>query len=591
MLAIVILFFLYGLLQKLIVDLPARRRIMRLHSTEEANVLRERVRHHRQILFYVFLSIVVLFLAAGSILADWARGHIGPEDWVWVISLPGFLWLYLRNGKNFERLMGNISILDKDRFLAEHDQFILFLRGFASDDYSDEGKLERKAKKLKRSSRFSEYAFTKILGQETTVCAIGMTKEISSPLGAVRIYVDDETWQQDVRDLMERAKTIYILVNDSSSCIWEICESGAWLSKSVLLVDDLTKYEHVRTSDTVHSFALPELPTPSKRRQKKKKIAAISFESGTSSVSHFDNTIDGYAEYLRMPPPKKERNFGCGWGCLCVAIPGLLLLFVINWFTVEREFNKDLASRQTLEEYKAAKGIVGELPILAVSEEISIVQPSGMELVESGTEQFSSLSQTVPPPFSAKAIYVRMGEVDSGASLSAEIADVSEWTNRVFSTSLEFKRQMDAERRELLSLSTPQVLSVSVASRTGLQWSLLQEECVVLQENKQSCFSMLACRMALMNGRCILFRRWQVFKTERAALQHAKALENSLLQWADASQAVNHKTRIGKKKEQQAQPSATSTDDKSSTKEETMATLVPLILVVLALVSFLGNCR
>lgn len=587
MLEIIILFFVYGILQKLIVDSPAKRRIMRLHSTEEANVLRGRVRHRRRILFAVFLSAVFLFLTTASIFADWAQGNLNPDNWGWIILFPGFLWLYLHNGKNFERLMGNISVLDKNRFLEKHDDFVLFLRGFASDDYSSEGHLERKAKKLKRSRQFSEYAFTKVLGQKRTVCAIGMTKEISSPIGAVRIYVDDETWQQDVRDLMERAKTIYILVNDSSSCIWEICESGTWLSKSVLLVDDLAKYERVRSSGSIRSFVLPELPNPSKEHHKKKQIAAISFVNDTSTISQFDNTIDGYARYLRLSPPKKERNLGCGWGCLCVAMPGFLLLVVICWFKVGRDFNKDLAARQIIEEYKVAKGIVGELPIRAISEELSIVQPSGMELVESGTEQFSSLAQTVSPPFSAKVIYVRMGEVNSDAILSAEIADFSEWTNRMFTTSLEFKRQMEVERRGLLSTLTPKILTVSEASRTGFQWSLLREEDIVLQGIEQSCFSMFACRMSRIGDRCVLFRWWQVFRTEKAALEHAKSFENNISQWANVSQAVNHKTLIGRKKRELTPPSPMHLEDNNEANGKPTPIFVPFVLIILAIAMFL----
>ena len=587
MLVIILLFAFYAFLQKFFVDWPAKRRITKLHSTAESVALRDVVRRHRRILLNIFILLVFISRTALSALADFKIGHVEPNNWGWLFIFPAMIWLYLRGERNYERLIGRISVFDKNRFLAEHDDFVLFLRGFASDDYSTEGQLERKAKKLKQSRRFSEYAFTKILGQRRTVCAIGMTKEISSPIGAVRIYVDDETWQQDVRDLMERAKAIYILVNDSSSCIWEICESGTWLSKSVLLVDDLEKYERVRSSGSICSFVLPELPNPSKDNHKKKQIAAISFVNDTSSISQFDNTIDGYARYLCRSPPKKERNLGCNRGCLCVAMSGLLLLFVISWFKVGRDFNKDLAARKIIEEYKVAEGIVGELPVRGISEEISIVQPSGMELVESGTEQFSSHAQTVLPPFSAKVIYVRMGEVNSDAILSAEIADVSEWTNRMFTSSLEFKRQIETEKRGLLSTSTPKILTVSEASRTGFQWALLREEGIILQGIEQSCFSMFVCRMSRIGDRCVLFRWWQVFRTEKAALEHAKSFENNISQWADVSQAVNHKTQTGKKKGELTPHSPMHLDDKHQAKGKPIAIFVPFILFILAIAMFL----
>lgn len=75
--------------------------------------------------------------------------------------------------------------------------------------------------------RVSSFPFLSIVWSRKSknripVYAVGMTKETYSPVGADRVYLDDSTWKDDVRELMIAAEKIVILVNDKENCIWEI---------------------------------------------------------------------------------------------------------------------------------------------------------------------------------------------------------------------------------------------------------------------------------------------------------------------------------------------------------------------------------
>ena len=555
---LIFLFAFYAFLQNAFVDWPAKWRIFKLHSTAEAIALRRVVRRRRRILFCVYVSLIFTFLAATSALSDYANGYVEPADWGWLLTFPGMMWLYLRGEKNYERLMGCISIFDKQRFLAEHEDFALFLRGFASDDYTSEKTLLRRLKKLRRTGHFSEFAFSKVLGQRTTVCAIGMTREISSPVGAVRVYVDDSSWQQDVHDLMERAKAIYVLVNDSPSCIWEIAECKEWLGKTVFIVDDPQKYENVRRSDRLRGVVFPELPNV--KQGKAKTICAVAFKDETAVVSTFENSIRGLADYLGIPLPSEERRHGCG--CLLIAFVGLILLFPIIWVNVGRQFNEDVRCRMILDEYRKTGG---NSDALVISQGTSILSPIGAIPVQRDSPKWKQVHGILIPGFITQALFVRDAKLSVSGALSSEIIEVAEWTNATFSTSFAFKKQMEAEKRLLSSSASSNavtnhdeiingvhfpehfletnVATISEPTRDQFGWTVIQEERLNAGTQDQWFFTALACRYVRIGEKSLFVKWWQVFSTKESAVDRIENIETELKQWADVIQAANHRTR------------------------------------------------
>lgn len=136
--------------------------------------------------------------------------------------------------------------------------FALFLRGFSNDSYEPSmiEKIDRfynkfnpnrlllnRKKKQKEidvnEKPFCELDFYSAIQQFIPVYSIGMTKELDCPEGTKRIYLSDETWQKDVSHLIDIAKYVFILVNPSDSCIWEItqCRNKA-IDKTVFFMDN-----------------------------------------------------------------------------------------------------------------------------------------------------------------------------------------------------------------------------------------------------------------------------------------------------------------------------------------------------------------
>lgn len=185
---------------------------------------------------------------------------------------------------------GNLSYFDMKTFLEKNNSFILYLRGFEKDDYSNKMRLYRI-----RNMQFSEYLFTKILSKKCVCAAVGMTRELDAPLGAKRIYVDDETWKNDVAELMEKSFQIYILINNRPSCIWEIETAAKYIEKVVLIIDDPIKY--VLVQETVKgTIVLPHIPdlTMSNRHY------FLQYKDGRFDCHKYNNSIKGYSEIIRQ---------------------------------------------------------------------------------------------------------------------------------------------------------------------------------------------------------------------------------------------------------------------------------------------------
>lgn len=159
-----------------------------------------------------------------------------------------------------------ISGLTIDKF-DESRPFALYLRGFAKDDYEPRkamGIVERirlmngirPTKKDSQQLSFSEQEFYKALKEYLPVYSVGMTKELESPEGSKRIYLNDETWQRDVAFLISKASYVFVLVNPSDSCMWEIrrCLAEAMV-KTVFFVDDEEAANTLR--EQLQSFQIP----------------------------------------------------------------------------------------------------------------------------------------------------------------------------------------------------------------------------------------------------------------------------------------------------------------------------------------------
>lgn len=283
----IIFIALFCLFQAIIIDIPFRRRIKESQTTNEAVKTREKFRKRRIIFLIVFSSIFIAFfsyITIVSIISD-EKTNAWAEIIKSVFSLLLVLLISYTLLKMHNRLVGNISTLTKEQFLEERTRFNLYLRSFEKDNYSKKLSLSKPS----IGEKFSEYWFIEVLRLKKATCAVGMTKETDSPLGATRIYLDDENWKRDVLELMEKADNICILVDDRPSCVWEIEQTSTLLQKTTFIIDDANKYNNAKKN--TNNITLPDLP---KDQQKTRNFFYIQYNNDGFVVSPFDNTIDGY---------------------------------------------------------------------------------------------------------------------------------------------------------------------------------------------------------------------------------------------------------------------------------------------------------
>ena len=219
------------------------------------------------------------------------------------------------------------------------DNFILYLRGFICDDYSLTPKdLARNCNNL---TFFSEGHFIYLLKQYMPVYAVGMTKELNSPIGAERIYLNDTEWEDEVWGLMERARLIVVLLNDSQSCIWEICKAHQFQEKVIFISNNNDKLVNIR-KDLNRLYIYP-FPIGLKERT----LSYFSEKNKRVQILEYQNTEKDYMQMIKIFMNEKFhlKRFiitqkGMKWG---VSIYGVL--FFIGWslFSLVSKLNTSIS--------------------------------------------------------------------------------------------------------------------------------------------------------------------------------------------------------------------------------------------------------
>lgn len=324
MIEILVFFFIVLCLQELLIDLPARKAIKKTNSAAMAISVRDAVKSKRK--HFLCFSLVCFYVYSLCSLVVFSGEEVGIRDLICeciilLIATTIVLFWYFASMKATMRHLGNISTFSKETFLNNHSRFSLYLRGFEDDDYSK--------KRQFNNSKFSEYQLVRLLKTHIQVCAVGMTKELDSPDGAIRVYVNDDSWKDDVRELMGKSESIYILVNDRPSCLWEIVQSTELKSKTVYLVNNIVRYQIV-LSKLGNVLDLPPLPYDSNNHVN----YSISYIDGHYVVNSFSNTIEGYSCAVGVEAKKilykdnLRRRITDGW-IIVFAGPFVLLTLLL----------------------------------------------------------------------------------------------------------------------------------------------------------------------------------------------------------------------------------------------------------------------
>ena len=189
-----------------------------------------------------FIQAIVA-LGAGLLFLFWGvylcieHSEMRLIDFVYLLCLsiiPGisFIDLSVRAFKAIgEERIGNISTFETLGVISLGVPYALYLRAFKSDS---------------RESAFSERQLAKsLLNRHVVMCAVGEPEEVDAPPGAIRVYIRNDTWQEEVRLLLEFANSVYLRICNTESCIWEVKQALDFPRELFVIVDDMEEYEKV----------------------------------------------------------------------------------------------------------------------------------------------------------------------------------------------------------------------------------------------------------------------------------------------------------------------------------------------------------
>ena len=333
MIDLIVAFAIYVFLQRILIDKPIKRSLMHSTNTQESIVERRKLMRRRKVCSTFFVVLFAFMTIIGE-LQDYPE-----KDFIIVASRALvfliILYWYLKLSRKYKSLLGHVSFGSLESFLQDNNRFALFLRGFKDDDYGKESSLDIK----EDDNTFSEYYFYRVLRPKIRLVAVGMTKELDSPYGASRIYLDNDTWQPDVVKLMTKADVIYILVNDRESCIWEISQAACMKEKTVLIVNDWKKYMTVRNILKA-KITLPDIPTDYLLSG---RLVYITYTNGQYFIKPYDNTIEGYGKIANVSVKTTlyreslRRRIRRNWivffsvSFICIAVLGIFALLTYQF--------------------------------------------------------------------------------------------------------------------------------------------------------------------------------------------------------------------------------------------------------------------
>ena len=206
-----------------------------------------------------------------------------------------------------------MNFMTMKKFMTKERTYILYLRGFINDDYSPE--LAKTADTVSNAAPWKSKIDTdktnvnpndfplseKSLAKAWTHCpisicevfSVGRPEELESPEGTKRIYLDNDSWQEEAKTLMELAKYILVCIHPNDNCIWEIRQCDTLFpEKTIYYVDDITNLSIVRNKMG------EELPACLKSHEIGHNHMMVYQKNGETVVKPYSNTDIGLANAM-----------------------------------------------------------------------------------------------------------------------------------------------------------------------------------------------------------------------------------------------------------------------------------------------------
>lgn len=148
----------------------------------------------------------------------------------------------------------------------------------------------------------AEQELAMIMNRVGPVVAIGKPGEPLPELGAARLYVSDDVWQEKITDMMKQSRLVVIRLGPTANLWWEIDQAVKLLPLRRLLVVSLQSIRSMNPfgKEFEERFGRPEMPL----RQKSPLLLLMRFTTPLTgdmgAVVYFDNKAKAHAEPIQF---------------------------------------------------------------------------------------------------------------------------------------------------------------------------------------------------------------------------------------------------------------------------------------------------
>lgn len=217
--------------------------------------------------------LVGLFLTLGGFVVTLERPDLTFwQSWLrmvlalWAMALGGFV--FTKGRKMFLRVRRHRSRVIPSHQHLDAGSYVLYLRSFNADERQTAlhevpfpGLGGGAIAGFLVSGRSAEEDVAEIMRPVGPLVAVGAPGERLPYVGAVRMYLPREAWQEPVRQLMRRSRLTALTLGPGEGTMWELAEAFRLLppQRLVLFIPSLEKAEYQRIRSTAPR--LPECPS------------------------------------------------------------------------------------------------------------------------------------------------------------------------------------------------------------------------------------------------------------------------------------------------------------------------------------------
>ena len=202
--------------------------------------------------------------------------------------------------------------IDKDSI---NGPFVLYLRSFIDD------KTTKKRVSVVNDVRSEEEVLVDVMSDIAPVYAIGDPKDKKMPLGASRIYVDNEHWKSTVTEMMGRAAVVVLRLGKTDSFWWEVetAVKNIPLDKVMFVVPESKTFSNVAMLYKIlleHQIDITHLDVNIEKKNQGSISSFLYFDKDGRAVTNevktprFTRVVLSYENILRNALSGFRKKFG-----------------------------------------------------------------------------------------------------------------------------------------------------------------------------------------------------------------------------------------------------------------------------------------